>query len=194
MAIAIVGAAALVATGCTAGAVGHRQRDGWLAAGVAIALALAWQVPIRVWGIGSEFSYSLPALRQGWEERGGVVLAAFGALAFDAARFNLLGVLLSAACVVAASTSLRRWLGALPLLGVMAGHVAAVVATYLVSPADLLWHPATSADRVLFQMALPGVLLFEIYLDIAAAGGSPAAPSPTGVTGRWSAGQTPPRA
>jgi hypothetical protein len=186
VAIAIAGAAALVVTGAAAGGPGHRRRDGALAAGVAIALALVWQVPLRVWGIESEFSYSPGALREGWEARGGVVLAAFGALALDASRFNLLGVLLPAACAVAALTSPRRWLAALPLLVVMAGHAAAVAATYMVSPADLSWHLATSADQVLFQMALPGVLLLAVYLDIAAGSG--------GVTGRWSAGRTPPPA
>src|SRR5207247_7762870 len=40
-----------------------------------------------------------------------------------------------------------------PLLAVLAAQLAAAVAAYVITPNDLAWHLATSADRVLFQSA-----------------------------------------
>ena len=137
----------------------------WQGLLLAALVAVPWQIEKTIYGISGDLQPGLPALLQNWQERTGTILLNMG---YYAANFNLLNLIwpllpiLSIAVLVFAP---RRWLTTLPLLLLIAAHLASTLLAYIITPHDLRWHLATAADRLVFQPILVGLLAGTIYLS-----------------------------
>ncbi len=136
------------------------------ALGCLLLIVLPWQLQRQALGIDGEFSPTVDLILANWPARSGLVWDAFLRLMVDPQRFNVLWLMFPLLGVAALAFAPRRWLEVLPLLALWGAHVMGMVLAYVVTPNDVTFQLATSADRVLFQTAPLMALITTMYLGM----------------------------
>ncbi len=137
----------------------------WQALPATALMIVPWQFQRVVWGIKGDMNPTLEGLMQNWDSRSGLVLGRLLSNMGDVRLLGLLWYLLPLAVLGALVFAPRQWLKALPLLLLILAHFAGVIAAYITTPHDIIWHLNTSADRVVFQASPLAVMLGVIYLS-----------------------------
>ncbi len=162
--VAVVGLALLFGIGLA------RKRLTWegtvLATMFAVLIMVPWQVEKQVLGITGDLHPTLAGVLANWNARFGLIMDALAYNTRDVERLNLIWALLPLLALCALVFAPRRWAATLPLLALIAAHLAAATVAYLTTPYDIHWHLGTSADRVVFQSTLVAALLSVIYLGM----------------------------
>jgi hypothetical protein len=130
-----------------------------------LVIVVPWQLETRRLGLESDLQPTWDRVQALWQERLPPILAKLGTEAADIGRLNLLWLSLPVLAVAALAFERRRFAPTLPLLAIVAVHLAAAIVAYITTPHDLTWHLGTSADRVLFQPSLILLLLATLYID-----------------------------
>ncbi len=137
----------------------------WQGLLLAALVAVPWQVEKTIYGISGDLQPGLSALLQNWQERIGTILRNLGYYASDVNLLNLVWPLLPILSLAVLLFAPRRWLITLPLLLLIAAHLAGTLVAFITTPHDIVWHLGTAADRLVFQPILVGLLAGTIYLS-----------------------------
>ncbi len=136
----------------------------WQAVPVMGLMIVPWQIQRVVWGIKGDMNPTPTGLMQHWDSRSGLVMQYLLSNTWDAHQLGLLWHLLPLAGLGALAFAPRQWLKALPILLMIVAHFAGVIAAYVTTPHDIIWHLNTSADRVVFQASPLAVMLGVMYV------------------------------
>jgi hypothetical protein len=134
-----------------------------------------WQVQKAALGIKGDLNPTISALLENWQERAGAVAGSLASYATDVNSLNLIWFLLPLLSLAVLIFMPRRWLATLPLVLLVMAHVGGTFVAYVTTPHDLKWHLLTSAERLVFQSALPVALLTVIYVGLLLEAPEPAA-------------------
>jgi hypothetical protein len=126
-------------------------------------MIMPWQIQRVVWGIKGDMNVTLAALMQNWDSRSSPVLQYLLSNMGNIHQLGLLWYVLPPAMLGALAFAPRQWLKALPVLLLIVAHFAGVIAAYITTSHDIIWHLNTSADRVVFQVSPLAVMLGLIY-------------------------------